>query len=218
MTTGSPTSTAVKTEAFDVVASTTCQSLPAYPFATEIATGAFVNSKLVICGGTFDTIGRCYSLSQNEAAWKSSGNLIAPRKGAASAAVNNTLVIFGGYYTTLIQSTEEIDVETGTATAGPNMPLAVKFHCAVTLNTTTVLIIGGFDGSSYFGSTYFYNVNVKSFTSGPSLTVARGYHGCSILTTGTERFVVVTGGFNGVKLDSTEVMDLNQPTMWQTGL
>ena len=101
MTTGTPTSASVKTESFDLlVASTTCQSLPAYPLSVDSATGAFVNTKIVICGGDgggSPTTSNCYTLSRNETAWKLSGNLITPRLGAASVEINSKLVIFGGY-------------------------------------------------------------------------------------------------------------------------
>ena len=162
MTTGSPTSSADKTEAFDVVASTTCQSLPAYPLSTDSATGAFVNTKAVICGG-YPAITNCYTLSKSENTWKLSGNLITGRESAASVEINNKLVVFGGYnYGVYLESTEEFDADSGTATAGPNMPLPIGFHCAVKVNDTTVLIIGGYDGSSRLSSSYFYNPGVTS--------------------------------------------------------
>ena len=165
------------------------------------------------------TTSNCYTLGRTENTWKPSGNLITPRMGAASVEINNKLVIFGGYNAGYLQSTEEFDVETGTSKAGTNMLLAIGFHCAVKLNATTVLIIGGDGGSGYLSSSCFYNAELKTFTPGPSLTEARKYHGCAILTTGTERLVIVTGGSGAAgNLDSTEVMDLDQPTMWKTGL
>ena len=182
VTTGIPTITSVKTESFDVDASTTCQSLPAFPSTSFGATGAFVNNKVVICGGA--GLGtKCYTLGRNENTWTLSGNTIASRLGSASLEINNKLVIFGGLK---LSSTEEIDVDTGTATAGPNMPLEIYLPCAVKLNTTTALIIGGYDGSSELRSTYFYDANVKSFTPGPYLKAGRYAHACSILNTGTE--------------------------------
>jgi len=219
VTTGDPNSS-VKTEAFDVVASTTCQSLPAYPLTMYSATGAFVKAKLVICGGQYPITSNCYTLSRTENTWKLSGNLITPRLGAASVEINNKLFIFGGaddpWAYSYLQSTEEFDVDSGTSTAGPNMPLGIAYHCAVKVNDTTVLIIGGSDGSSELSSSYFYNAELETFTAGPSLTVARYWHACSILT---ERYVIVTGGYNGAYFfNSTEYMDLNQPTMWKTGL
>jgi len=218
VTTGAPQPPSVKTEAFDAIASTTCQSLPDYPLPVYSATGAFISSKLVVCGGSYPVTTNCYTLSKNDNTWKLSGNLITPRYGAASVEINNKLVIFGGINNSgqYLQSTEEFDADNGISTAGPNMPLALSNHCAVKVNDTTVLIIGGF-GSTYLSSTYFYNPELETFTAGPSLTEARANHACSILTTGTERYVIVSGGSAPV-LDSTEYMDVNQPTMWKTGL
>ena len=142
MITGYPQSTSVKTESFDVVTLTTCQSLPAYPLAIGVATGAFVNSRVVICGGaSFSATSQCYSIGKNETEWKLVGNMITPRYAAASVEIDNKLVIFGGKDATgsnYLQSTEEFDVETRTSKAGPNMPLGIYHHCAVKLNETTV--------------------------------------------------------------------------------
>ena len=210
-------STAVMTESFDVVASTTCQSLPDYPLEGLGATGAFVNNKVVICGGTGGT--NCYTLGRNEKTWTLIGNMIAYRAAAAAVAFNNKLVIFGGYDpdNNRLLSTEEIDVDTGTATAGPDMPFINGFHCAVKLDAKTALIIGGVTDDRT--STYFYDANAKTFTSGPSLMQGRGEHACAILDTGTERYVVASGGWLNGWFDSTEILDLNQPTLtWMTGL
>ena len=220
VTTGQPKSTSVKTESFDAIAQTTCQSVPDYPLQVDEATGAFVNSKFVICGGR-PTTSNCYTLSRNETAWKPSGNLVTPREAAASVEINNKLVIFGGYNAGYLQSTEKFDGDNGISKAGTNMPWAIGYHCAVKVNETTALIIGGY-GSSILRSTYFYNANLKIFIPGPLLNVGRSGHGCSILNTGTERFVIVSGGYTTLggyrRLDSTEVMDLKQPTMWKAGL
>ena len=218
VTTGSPTSTSVKTETFDVATSTTCKSMPAYPLPIAEATGAFVNSRVVICGGYHPVTSQCYSLGQNENEWKPSGNLITPRYSAASAVINDKLIIFGGYNAGNLQSTEEIDVAAGTASQGPSMPLAMVYHCAVKLNTSTVLIIGGY-GSSYLRSTYFYSFKEKTFKAGPDLKATRSRHECALLDTGTASYVVVTGGYgDSGYLDSTEYMDCNEPTIWKTGL
>ena len=218
MTTGSPTSTSVKTESFNLVASVTCQSMPDYPLAVWHAFGAFVNHRVVICGGYAPHISQCYSLGSKETAWKLNGNLITARYGAASAEINDKLLIFGGSGTTgYLQSTEELDVEAGTATQGPNMPLGIVYPCGVKINNSTVMIIGGYDGIAR-KSTYFYNYNGKTFTAGPDLIAARMWLACGILSNGIGSYVVVTGGYNGAYLDATEYLDLNDTTIWKTGL
>ena len=228
MVTGNPdygSPTAAKTEAFDLSASTTCQSLPDFPVEVTLAAGAFVNNRVAICGsGGGSIIAPCYTLAQNENTWTRIGNLQLPRFGAASVAIGNKLVFFGGLDSStkmFLQSTEELDVETGTTTPGPNMPDSFAFHCAVKLDATRVLIIGGIgDIMSYDSqSTFFYDVVAKSFTPGPNLNQRRQHHACALLNTGAESFIVVAGGlWAGSCLDSTEYMNVNQPTMWMTGL
>lgn len=223
MTAGWQVSTVGITESFDVVDRTACLSMPAYPFGVAEATGAFVNSRIVVCGGYLDlmstTTDQCYSLGPNETTWKPSGNLLTPRQAAASIVMNDKLLIFGGYNTAgYLQSTEEMD-ETGKATLGPSMPLTIKHHCAVKINHNTAVIIGGADESSSIKLTYFYNFDSKTFESGPDLMVARERHACGMLSSNGKSFVVVTGGKNGgVILGSTEYMALDDLTTWHQGL
>ena len=223
MTTGLQDLTIGITESFDVVDKTACLGMPAYPFRVAEATGAFVYSKVMICGGYSDGIstptGQCYSLGPNETTWKPNGNLITPRQAAASVVMNDKLVIFGGYNAAgYILSTEEMD-EAGKATLGPSMPLTTKHHCAVKINHNTALIIGGADESVSIKFTYFYDFDGKTFKSGPDLMVARERHACGMLSSNGKSFVVVTGGKNGgVILGSTEYMALDDLTTWHQGL
>ena len=204
----------VGTESFDVLALTTCQSLPDYPLSVAEATGAFVNNKVVICGGDGGGT-KCYTLGKDENTWTLIGNMNTARVGAVSVEINNKLVIFGGQR--FASSTEEFDVVAGTSTTGSDMPLAIIWSCAVKLDSSTVMIIGGNSGG-FLKSTYFYNHNEKTFKAGPDFIVQRRNHACAILQTKIGSYVVVTGGWNGDYLDSTEFLDLNEPTVWKAGL
>ena len=223
MTTGWLTLSVLSTEFFEEDESTACLSMPSYPFPVAEATGGFVNSRVVICGGYHDwastpVTSQCYSLGPNETEWMPNGNLITPRFAAASVVMNDKLLIFGGYNTGYLQTTEEMDIA-GRATLGPSMPFAIKHHCAVKVNPTTALIIGGADESSSIKSTHFYDFYGKTFKSGPDLKVARERHACGILSTSDRSFVVVTGGKNDeVVLGTTEYMTLDDLTAWSTGL
>ena len=147
MVTGEPLDTSVKTEAFDLDDSKTCQSLPNYPISVAWASGAFVNSRLLICGGAFLTTNHqklCYSIGPNEIEWTLSGELAVATSGAASLEINDTLLIMGGVSGYSQTRTAIFDAKTGTSTEGPNMEYLFYHSCAVKINSTTVLITGGY--------------------------------------------------------------------------
>ena len=230
----SSTPMANETESFDLDASKTCGStLPAYPKLKKVtgATGAFVSGKLVICGGWLGgtaVSNQCHSIGPNGAAWQPAGNMTKPRANAASVEINEKLLIFGGYeYPNAgeyplygyLDSIEELDLEAETSTLVPaSMPSPVEMHCAVKINSTTVLIIGGAMGSPV-ATTNYYNIEDRIFMAGPNLTEIRYAHGCSMMTNSNGSYVVVAGGRQlGDVYDSTVYLDLKEPASWRTGL
>jgi hypothetical protein len=125
----------------------------------------------------------------------------------------------GGLGSEVTKSTELVQL-TGT-TLGPYLPLEVYSHCLVSLNDTTILLIGGClrDGNET-KATYYYNTDHKTWTDGPSLTIGRFGHSCALFKSpqyGHTDTVIVTGGFNnGEFLASTEYLNL-ESNSWQSG-
>ena len=179
------------------------------------ATFAFVNGKLVICGG-YPSKTECYSIGPKDTAWQPAGTMTIKRNEAPSEEINDKMLIFGGWG---VHTIEEMDVQAATSTLGPSMPLARYSPCASKINSTTVLIIGGLnsiDNNIQQSTTYYDTVN-KIFKPGPDLMVGRYRHDCGWITNSNGSYVVVAGGNNGTVLDSTEYLDLDEPTIWKTG-
>ena len=97
------------------------------------------------------------------------------------------------------------------------MPEQLFFHCAVTLNDSTVAIIGGKDSQLRVSNkTLFYNFNDGKWTYGPELIHARYSHSCAGFIKENELRIYVIGGFDDTPsvpcvLDSVElgVLDRN---------
>jgi hypothetical protein len=175
------------------------------------------NNALLICG--FDD---CFSIgiNSNPHGIKKTATLTQPRYFASSVVLNSTTLwltggLLGSGYT---KSTEFVQL-TGT-TPGPDLPLEVLDHCLVSLNDTTVILIGGqLQSGIYSKATWFYNTDHKTWTDGPSLILGRSSHSCALFKSpqhGHTDTVIVTGGYNGTALASTELLNLDS-SYWQSG-
>ena len=107
----------------------------------QYATGGLVEDKPIICGGWveeccgndyFET--SCYVYQKYTKEWKFLTHMNDGRGYFASAVVNNSLWVTGGYGDSVkkIDSTEFIQVD-GTVVVGPNLPNPTSGHCMVTL-------------------------------------------------------------------------------------
>merc|ERR1712150_172262 len=74
------------------------------------------------------------------------------------------------------------------------------------------------------GNTYFFDLDGNSWRSGPSMTVARSYHTCNLITDcdGNQQVVVVAGVGNGGGISTTsyeksvEIYDVTSGS-WSSG-
>jgi hypothetical protein len=199
-----------------------------YPFdRVEGASGGLLtNNNALICGGWDNTerLDDCFAINENGI--KKPTRLTKPRSYAASVVWNSTtLWMTGGYLDGFVRtkSTEFVQL-TGTS-PGPDLPLVVAFHCLVSLNDTTALLIGGQLADRTRTSskaTFFYNTDHKTWTDGPSLILGRSSHSCALFKSphhGHTDTVIVTGGYNSgnnASLASTEFLKLDS-NYWQSG-
>ena len=85
------------------------------------------------------------------------------------------------------------------------------------INGTVSILSGGSPSTwAYSTQTWYYNHETEAFTSGPALMEGRVYHGSATNEDKVTKakIVVVTGGYNGNIMDSTELLINGQ---WQTG-
>jgi hypothetical protein len=193
-----------------------------YPFdeVSGASGGLLTNNNALICGGYgSETLDDCFAINENGIT--NGSRLTQPRSSAASVVWNSTtLWLTGGWLddTGRTKSTEFVQL-TG-STPGPDLPLEVSYHCLVSLNDTTLLLIGGrLQGGTYSKATYYYNTDHNTWTDGPSLTIGRDDHSCALFKSpqhGHTDTVIVTGGFDGGELASTEFLNL-ESNSWQSG-
>ncbi len=108
----------------------------------------------------------------------------------------------------------EIPVSEGTLVPVKNMHFARAAHTATLLKDGTVLICGGFAGSSNnsLSSAELYNPTLKSFSKINPLTTPRINQSATLLPNGK---VLIAGGYNGNALSTTEIYDPKSKTFSQ---
>jgi hypothetical protein len=111
--------------------------------------------------------------------------------------------------------------EEGWESKKPPLPVTIAYHCMVTVNSTTVMAIGGRQNGQYYsGKTFFYTLGEESWTEGPELKNKRGYHSCGKISRNKESqemSIIVAGGLDGSSyLSSVEILHEGS-NEWQTG-
>jgi hypothetical protein len=71
----------------------------------------------------------------------------------------------------------EILTEEGWDSKLPSLPVTISYHCMVTINSTTVMVIGGWQ-NGYSGKTFYFTFGEESWTAGPELKNKRRWHSC----------------------------------------
>jgi hypothetical protein len=185
--------------------------------------GLGFKEKPIICGGdqNNDRSNKCYSLENNE--WVSLASMTSVRVRAAAAQMKDgKLLVTGGFdgSGSYLNSAEML-TEVGWERNIPSLPVTIALHCMVTVNSTTVMVIGGyFKGYYYSGKTFYFTFGEQSWTEGPELKNKREYHSCGKIRRNKESqemSIIVVGGFDGSSyLSSVEILDEGS-NEWQTG-
>jgi hypothetical protein len=123
----------------------TCQNPPNFPTKVYHGIGGLgFKENPILCGGNQNNANsnKCYSLENNE--WVSSASMKSVRCAAAAAQLKDgKLIATGGYDASSHSNSEEMLTEEGWESIAPSLPVAIAAHCMVTVNATTVIVIGG---------------------------------------------------------------------------
>jgi hypothetical protein len=170
-----------------------CNNLPDFPFSIQFATGQLYNRKTpIICGGVGGSY-HCECHSLKDGAWQSIQSLNECRYATASAVFSNPnnnedddiLLITGGRKGGSVFSTvESFDGNLWNQTMFADLPTTIGFHCMVKINNTMLLQIGGTIDGYYSGTTdktYFFDIILNEWISGPKLNVGRIYQSCAVM-------------------------------------
>ena len=102
----------------------------------------------------------------------------------------------------------------------PSLPVAIYGHCMVTVNSSTVMVIGGYQNDQISGKTFFFTSGEESWTQGPELKSLRVNTACGKIRTNKESqemSIIVAGGSGGSSfLSSVEILDEGS-NEWRTG-
>jgi len=92
----------------------------------------------------------------------------------------------------------------------PTLPVTIYAHCMVTVYSTTVMAIGGYQNYQYSGKTFYFTFGEESWTEGPELKNRRWYHSCGKIRRNKESqemSIIVAGGWDGSStLSSVEIL------------
>jgi hypothetical protein len=201
----------------------TCKNPPNSP-ANVFATigGLGFKGNPILCGGEQNVVpsNKCYSLENNE--WVSLASLNSVRVAAVAAQLKDgKLLVTGGYdgsYSHL--NSAEMLTEEGRESNIPSLPVTIAAHCMVTVNSTTVWVIGGYQNGQISRRTFYFTFGEESWTEGPELKKKRGWHSCGKIRRNKESqemSIIVAGGLDGSSiLSSVEILDEGS-NEWQTG-
>ena len=202
-------------EVIDLESSTTtCKNLPNFPIKVFASFGGLgFEEKPLVCGGYFNGgyTNKCYTLKDN--VWIPSADF---KINISDAAISTSpyplsshkLLVTGGYNGSFL-TTFEVLTEEGWKTILPSLPVKTSLHCAVLVNSTTIMIIGGFGNHK---NTYYFNSQNAKWVQGPQLKQERRSHSCGRImrdNQSLETSIIVVGGkdSDGKLLSSVEILD-----------
>ncbi len=200
----------------------TCKNPPNFPATVYAAIGGLGFKGNPILSGDVQNdayTNKCYSLKNNE--WVSSASMNSVRVDAAAAQLQDgKLLVTGGSNGTNLNSAEML-TEEGWESNIPSLKVTILIHCMVTVNSTTVMAIGGSQNNQISGKTFHFTFGEESWTDGPELKNKRGYHSCGKIRRNKESqemSIIVAGGYAGGSsiLSSVEILDEGS-NEWQTG-
>jgi hypothetical protein len=200
-----------------------CKNPPNFPAKVYGAIGGLkFKENPIICGGEHnnDESNKCYSFENNE--WVSSASMNSVRVNAAAAQLKDGKLIvtggFGGSFSSI--NSAEMLTEEGWESNIPSLPVAIYDHCMVTVNSTTVMAIGGIQDHRESGKTFYFTFGEESWTEGPELKNKRRWHSCGKIRRNKESqemSIIVAGGYASYSIwSSVEILDEGS-NEWQTG-
>ncbi len=139
---------------------------------------------------------------------------------AAAQLQDAKLLVTGGFDESgsNLNSTEML-IEEGWESNIPSLPVTIVAHCMVTVNSTTVMVIGGVQNGQYSGKTFYFTFGEESWTEGPELKNKRRWHSCGKIRRNKqsqEMSIIAAGGWDFSYLSSYEILDEGS-NEWQTG-
>jgi len=189
-----------------------------FPQSVAGAVGFWTAQGPTVCGGRGGG-NKCFFYSK-EHQWMPLTNMGTARRYASALQINpNQAFIIGGYDENSNDlKTTELMSSSGSE-EGIKFPVTIYAHCSFKINATHGIVTGGKQDGSRSANTWFVDLTTTRVTPGPTMKTERVSHGCAIFQHRTKSYGVVSGGWNGGKLDSSEIIELDQEsTEWTEGM
>ena len=210
-------------EVIDLESSTkTCKHLPSFPAGFEAAIGGLnFKENPIICGGFQNGArsNKCYTLEDNN--WVSTASMNSATNDAAGAQLpDGKILVTGGYDGKAVLNSAEILTKAGWESTVPSLPVTIIYHCMITVNSTTVMAIGGHQDNQFSGKMFYFTFGEESWMEGPELKNKRSFHSCGRIRKdkeSQEMSIIAAGGHDGSSyLSSSEILDVAS-NEWKTG-
>jgi len=157
-----------------------CPSIPSIRTPRTGFTAAYVNGRVISCGGLdpslIDDYPECYALGPDLSKWEYIGYLSGVSHGFASSVVNGKWVITGGADIRGHSSTAVTVFDGFHFHTEFRMPSTRLHHCQLTINSTSFLIADGKEG------TYLFNFETEVWETLDDLRNAEENYLCSLIT------------------------------------
>jgi hypothetical protein len=127
--------------------------------------------------------------------------------------------VTGGVTSSARLNTVELLTEQGWKTLPQTLPVTIFSHCSVLVNSTTVMVISGYQNFFTSSNTYLFNTENEVWTEGPQLKHKRKLHSCGRIkkdSQSKEFSIIVAGGYEGSFLSSVEILDAGS-NEWREG-
>ncbi len=161
--------------------------------------GGTLSDGIFACGGGGDTQAGCLILSGEDVVTET--QLAHNKTPVVGVALANSLLVTSytnsPFVTSYPNSSEIVHLD-GRVEPASDLPYHIKDYCTAKINETTLIVIGGYNGSRISQKdTLFYSKLLDAWTPGPKLIHSR--HGCLSATirdsTIKEYLMVVTVGY-----------------------
>jgi hypothetical protein len=198
---------------------TTCKNLKNFPLPSEGPLGGLgFQDEPMICGGRENVMkyySNCFTLKNNE--WTSSHSLAGVRGFAAvspSPYPTKTHKLFiSERYTAEVLTTQ------GWKTIPQTIPVKIFHQCSVLFNSTTIMVIGGWQNDVISSNTFFFNTENEVWSKGPQLKKERASLSCGRIKKNRlsqEFSIIAAAGGDGPLLSSVEILDQGS-NRWREG-
>ena len=123
-----------------------CQ-MPDYPFKVYEAGGTQFNNNLVICGGRYPRTNECHKLDDSTLSWIEMSSMGVNRYYHGMTSIDRTIFVCGGGGASANELNSCEKFENGRWSDIQPLPTKLYELCMLPINSTSILSIGGYDGS-----------------------------------------------------------------------